>query len=188
MKYLIGFLISLTALAAGADTLQAKVDALNAAPGVLEAWVDKAPVSMGKAGTLYAGRVAWVQVTGAIVEQKGAEVVVRNLGLIENKVNVEEAFWVGDTPAPLKEPVDKTPAVGTDKAILEAVGGVIVKADIQRSAAVGDTPPSATVTGVREVDGKTVEFKAVVYLKGDVLVSSEPTTKALSAAALEPAK
>ena len=101
MKYLIGFVIALVSLAAGADTLQAKVDALNAAPGVLEAWVDKAPVSMGKAGTLYAGRVAWVQVTGAIVEQKGAEVIVKNLGLVVNEINTEQAYWVGSVPGPL---------------------------------------------------------------------------------------
>ncbi len=101
MRLIIGFLISLTALASYADTLQAKVDALNAAPGVLEAWVDKAPVSMGKAGTLYAGRVAWVQVTGAIVEQKGAEVIVKNLGLVVNEVNTEQAYWVGSVPGPL---------------------------------------------------------------------------------------
>lgn len=101
MKYLIGFLISLTVLAAQATTLQQQVDLLNAAPGVLEAWVDKAPVSMGKAGTLYAGRVAWVQVTGSIVEQKGAEVIVKNLGLIVNEINTEQAYWVGSVPGPL---------------------------------------------------------------------------------------
>ena len=101
MKYLIGLLITLTALAAQATTLQQQVDALNAAPGVLEAWVDKAPVSMGKAGTLYAGRVAWVQVTGSVVEQKGAEVIVKNLGLVVNEVNTEQAYWVGSVPGPL---------------------------------------------------------------------------------------
>lgn len=101
MKYLITLLIALTALAANATTLQQQVDALNAAPGVLEAWVDKAPVSMGKAGTLYAGRIAWVQVSGSIVEQKGAEVIVKNLGLIVNEVNTEQAYWVGSVPGPL---------------------------------------------------------------------------------------
>jgi len=83
---------------AHADTLQQKVDALGAAPNVLEAWIETAPVSFGRAGTLYAGRIAWVEISGATVQQKGIEVIVKNLGV----VGQEQAYWVGSLPVPLQ--------------------------------------------------------------------------------------
>lgn len=81
-----------------ADTLQQRVDALDAAPNVLEAWIEVAPVSIGRAGTVYAGRVAWVESTGATATQKGIEVIVVNLGV----VGQEAAFWLNAIPEPLK--------------------------------------------------------------------------------------
>lgn len=81
-----------------ADTLQQRVDALDAAPNVLEAWIEVAPVSIGRAGTVYAGRVAWVESTGATATQKGIEVIVVNLGV----VGQEAAYWLNAIPDPLK--------------------------------------------------------------------------------------
>lgn len=97
-RYIILWAAVALAAIAGADTLQQRVDALDAAPNVLEAWIEVAPVSMGRAGTLYAGRVAWVESTGATATQKGIEVIVLNLGV----VGQEAAFWVNDLPGPLK--------------------------------------------------------------------------------------
>ncbi len=103
MKYFIALLTIALAAFTQAESLQAKVDALGAAPGVLEAWIDIAPVSMGKAGTLYAGKVAWVEVSNGTVSQKGIDVIVQHLG----EVGQEAAYWVNDLPGPLK-PVSDT--------------------------------------------------------------------------------
>lgn len=81
-----------------ADSLQQRVDALDAAPNVLEAWIDTAPVSIGRAGTVYAGRVAWVESSGSTATQRGVDVIVVNLGV----VGQEAAYWLNEVPAPLK--------------------------------------------------------------------------------------
>ena len=81
-----------------ADSLQQRVDALDAAPNVLEAWIDTAPVSIGRAGTVYAGRVAWVESSGSTATQRGVDVIVVNLGV----VGQEAAFWLNAIPEPLK--------------------------------------------------------------------------------------
>jgi len=81
-----------------ADTLQQRVDALDAAPNVLEAWIDTAPVSIGRAGTVYAGRVAWVESSGSTATQRGVDVIVVNLGV----VGQEAAYWLNAIPEPLK--------------------------------------------------------------------------------------
>lgn len=81
-----------------ADSLQQRVDALDAAPNVLEAWIDTAPVSIGRAGTVYAGRVAWVESSGSTATQRGVDVIVVNLGV----VGQEAAYWLNAIPEPLK--------------------------------------------------------------------------------------
>lgn len=101
-RYIILWLAVAVAAIAGADTLQQRVDALKAAPNVLGAWVEVAPVSLPRGGELYAGRVAWVEATGSTASQRGIEVIVLNSGKIENGVNVEQAYWVNDLPGPLK--------------------------------------------------------------------------------------
>lgn len=98
LRYLILWLAVALAAITNADTLQQKVDALGAAPNVLEAWIETAPVSFGRAGTLYAGKVAWVEVSGQTVQQRGIEVIVKHLG----EVGQEAAYWVGSLPAPLQ--------------------------------------------------------------------------------------
>lgn len=98
MKYLIAFMTLILAGVAGADSLQQRVDALDAAPNVLEAWIDTAPVSIGRAGTVYAGRVAWVESSGSTATQRGVDVIVINLGM----VGQEAAFWLNAIPEPLK--------------------------------------------------------------------------------------
>jgi hypothetical protein len=98
MKYLILFATLTQAALSYGDTLQQRVDALDGAPNVLEAWIEVAPVSIGRAGTVYAGRVAWVESTGATATQKGIEVIVVNLGV----VGQEAAYWLNAIPEPLK--------------------------------------------------------------------------------------
>lgn len=98
LRYIILWLAVAVAAITNADTLQQRVDALDAAPNVLEAWIDTAPVSIGRAGTVYAGRVAWVESTGSTAQQKGIEVIVVNLGV----VGQEAAYWLNDVPGPLK--------------------------------------------------------------------------------------
>jgi len=102
LRYLILWAAVAIAAITNADTLQQKVDALGAAPNVLEAWIEVAPVSFGRAGTLYAGKVAWVEVSGATVQQRGIEVIVKNLGV----VGQEAAYWVGSLPTPLQVTAD----------------------------------------------------------------------------------
>lgn len=97
-RYIILWAAVAVAAIAGADTLQQRVDALDAAPNVLEAWIDTAPVSIGRAGTVYAGRVAWVESSGSTATQKGIEVIVVNLGV----VGQEAAYWLNAIPEPLK--------------------------------------------------------------------------------------
>lgn len=97
-RYIILWAAVAVAAIAGADTLQQRVDALDAAPNVLEAWIDTAPVSIGRAGTVYAGRVAWVESSGSTATQKGIEVIVVNLGV----VGQEAAYWLNAIPDPLK--------------------------------------------------------------------------------------
>lgn len=98
MKHLILCIAIALAGIATADTLQQRVDALDAAPNVLEAWIEVAPVSIGRAGTVYAGRVAWVESTGSTATQRGIEVIVVNLGV----VGQEAAYWLNEVPGPLK--------------------------------------------------------------------------------------
>jgi hypothetical protein len=94
-----------------------------------------------------------------------------------------DANWQGRVPSVITAAaVPKADPLGTDKEILTAVGGNIVKAEITRHPVVGDVAPSATVVGYRDVDGKTVEFKVVVYSKGGVLVSNEPVGAAAAEA------
>lgn len=102
LRYTILWTAVVVAAIAGADTLQQRVDALKAAPNVLGAWVEVAPVSLPRGGELYAGRVAWVEATGSTASQRGIEVIVLNSGKIENGVNVEQAYWVNEIPGPLK--------------------------------------------------------------------------------------
>lgn len=98
LRYAILWAAVAVAAMAGADTLQQRVDALDAAPNVLEAWIDTAPVSIGRAGTVYAGRVAWVESSGSTATQRGVDVIVVNLGV----VGQEAAYWLNSIPEPLK--------------------------------------------------------------------------------------
>lgn len=98
LRYAILWAAVAVAAMAGADSLQQRVDALDAAPNVLEAWIDTAPVSIGRAGTVYAGRVAWVESSGSTATQRGVDVIVVNLGV----VGQEAAYWLNAIPEPLK--------------------------------------------------------------------------------------
>lgn len=130
-------------------------------------------------GDLWLQKVRYRVIENGVVKVKDAAIVAEFKGLPE-----ENAWWLEEVPGPLKEaPEAEADPLGTDKEILTAVGGNIVRAEIERHPVVGDVAPSATVYGYREVDGKPVEFKVVVYSKGGTLVSNEPVDKATAAAA-----
>lgn len=99
MKYAIAFLTLILAAVAGAETVQQKVDALNAkTETVLSAWLEVAPVTMERS-PLYRGTIAWVEIAAdGTVQRKSQEIIVRDLGV----VGQETAYWMGQLPAPLK--------------------------------------------------------------------------------------
>ena len=130
-------------------------------------------------GDLWLQRVRYRVIENGVVRVKDAAIVAEFKGLPE-----ENAWWLEEVPGPLREaPEAEADPLGTDVEILAAVGGVVLKAEIERHPVVADSLPSATVSGYREVDGKPTEFKVVVYSKGGTLVSNEPVDKATAAAA-----
>lgn len=99
MKYMIAFLTLILAAISSAETVQQKVDALNAkTETVLSAWLEVAPVTMERS-PLYRGTIAWVEIAAdETVQRKSQEIIVRDLGV----VGQETAYWMGQLPAPLK--------------------------------------------------------------------------------------
>lgn len=99
MRNLIAFtLVLLASLPTWGDTLQQKVAALDAVPGVLEAWIDREPEPVGKAGTLTRGVVAWYVLTDGTVKLEASDVLVSQFG-VEGQ---EAAYWLQQIPAPLR--------------------------------------------------------------------------------------
>lgn len=97
-RYLIIWLAVALSAIAGADTVQQKLDALNAKSGVvLAAWIEVTPRTMGRS-PLHLGTIAWIQISGDHVTSKSADIIVANMGV----VGQEAAYWVGGTPEPLR--------------------------------------------------------------------------------------
>lgn len=176
ITYVILIALTITASAKTLDDLRAEIEAVD---GVAFAAIkmDPAAPEQPELRTIEPypewaiAQISYLQITGDAITDNTVAVMVNT------KTN--EAFWSNRAPSVLPpKPSEEIPAVGTDKQILTAVGGNIVKAEIIRHPIVADVPPSATVVGYREIDGKPVEFKVVVYSKGGVLVSNEPTEKA----------
>lgn len=163
MKYFIALLTIALAAFTQAESLQAKVDALGAAPGVLEAWIDIAPVSMGKAGTLYAGKVAWVEVSNGTVSQKGIDVIVQHLG----EVGQEAAYWVNDLPGPLKAAPADAYITGRNtpftKAQVEAFCNAQWKAVLVNGVAVNAAARDAIDFTVQNVTANTVRVQGLFH-------------------------
>lgn len=187
LRYAILWAAVAVAAMAGAETLEqlkARMLQDGAANGVIAVGEEN-----GQRGTfmpsvawggldLYYCRLVWLIDEGETIKKESKDVLIIDAG----KPGSEEVIgWLGEQPAFMK-PAQAADPLGTDREILTAVGGNIVKAEITRHPVVGDVAPSATVYGYREIEGKPVEFKVVVYRKGDVLVSNEPTDKAAASA------
>lgn len=87
---------------AQAVTVQGLLDALNAKTGVvLSAWIDVTPAVMPRSN-LHLGTIAWVEIADGAVTKQSKDIIIKDLGVVENEVNIEQAYWVGGVPAPLK--------------------------------------------------------------------------------------
>lgn len=87
---------------AQAVTVQGLLDALNAKTGVvLSAWIDVTPAVMPRSN-LHLGTIAWVEIADGAVTKQSKDIIVKDLGVVVNEVNIEEAYWVGGVPAPLR--------------------------------------------------------------------------------------
>lgn len=142
-------------------TVQEHIDSLNAIPEVLEAWSEKAPVSIGRAGDLYYVRIIWYYLDGDVSKNDSGELTITQLGV----VGAENAVWFGKTPTILVPvvPPEEDP-LGDDEAILAALPVRVVKPNIERNKG------EATVTGYSIEKGDTATpVRFVVYLDGDTL-------------------
>ncbi len=110
MKYIIGLLIILTALAAQAETLEQLKTRLGAAPNVVGVGEE-----VGTRGTympgvvwssigeqLYTVRILWVVDQGETVKKEGRDVLIFKMGDVGNEVVLG---WIGDVPDPIKAAV-----------------------------------------------------------------------------------
>jgi hypothetical protein len=67
-------------------------------PEVLDAWIDRTPVSIPRAGEIYTGRLAWAYLAGGVVRLDGHDIIIVNLGVIGE----EAAYWLNQVPDILK--------------------------------------------------------------------------------------
>lgn len=172
LRYAILWAAVAVAAMAGAERAEDLRLRILAKPGVISCnWeYEKEPKPIRNHGEIYEGTLSWYYDDEAGVRRKGFHVVqIQNLGDRDH----EKAVWLGDPP----EIDAATDALGTDDEIVAALGKTIIKARVNRDK--GDL--AATVTGVEEIDGKPVEFKAMVYRKGGSLVSGDVTEKAAEA-------
>lgn len=102
MRLLIITLLTLCGLSAQATTVQGLLDALNAKTGVvLSAWIDVTPAVMPRSD-LHLGTIAWVEITDGAVTKQTKDIIIKDLGDVVEGVNIEQAYWVGGVPGPLK--------------------------------------------------------------------------------------
>jgi hypothetical protein len=79
-------------------TVQERIDQLNAVPEVLDAWIDRTPASIPRAGEIYTGRLAWAYLAGGVVRLDGHDIIIVKLGVIGE----EAAYWLNHVPDILK--------------------------------------------------------------------------------------
>lgn len=185
MKFIIYLMALALLIPVSAKTIFDLRDELDAAEGVEFAAIQMDPDTPEQpAIKTIAPYPDWGIAQISYLQIKGNAITDNTVAVMIN-TKTGEAFWSSREPTPITEKPAPADPLGTDKEILTAVGGNIVKAEITRHPIVGDVPPSATVYGYREVDGTPVEFKVVVYSKGGVLVSNEPTEKAATVEAVK---
>lgn len=101
MRLLIITLLTLCGTA-HAVTVQGLLDALNAKTGVvLSAWIDVTPAVMPRSD-LHLGTIAWVEIADGAVTKQTKDIIIKDLGDVVEGVNIEQAYWVGGVPGPLR--------------------------------------------------------------------------------------
>jgi len=161
MRYTIRYTILWAAVAlsaiAGAETAQAKIDALNALPNVLQANFARAPQSIPFFGELYTATIGWYYTTNGVAENSSAEVVIVALGTPQ-----EAAYWLTKTPTILQ------PVVETKYLTTRTAGGWAGLTGAQQKAGIQNFcnkvyKDAANVDGnirefdVQPVDGTTIK-------------------------------
>lgn len=133
--------------------LQAQIDILNSAEGVLEAWL-KEPVSLGT--TLRSVTAIWIYASGDIVRKDSGDLIVSDFGGKD-----EEAKWLGKIPSVLAVPVEPDHGpLGDDDVLLSLLPVKVVKPEIER----GNN--EARVAGYEVVDGKALPVVFLLYTDG----------------------
>lgn len=79
-------------------TVQERIAELNAVPEVLDAWIERTPTSVPRAGEIYKGTLAWAHLSGGVVRLGGHDIIVVKLGVIGE----EAAYWLNQVPDILK--------------------------------------------------------------------------------------
>jgi hypothetical protein len=79
-------------------TVQERIEQLKAVPEVLDAWIDRTPASIPRAGELYIGRLAWAYLSSGVVRLDGHDIIIVKLGV----VGEEAAYWLNQVPDILK--------------------------------------------------------------------------------------
>lgn len=102
MRLLIITLLTICGLSAQAVTVQGLLDALNAKTGVvLSAWIDVTPATMTRSN-LHLGTIAWVEIADGAVTKQTKDIIIKDSGVVVEGVNIEQAYWVGGVPGPLR--------------------------------------------------------------------------------------
>jgi hypothetical protein len=154
MKYL---LILLACLPVFAETLQQKLDALSAAPNVLEARTVRGPASVPGFGNVYTAQVLWFYTENGVAKKSSAEVIITSLGLVGS----EAAYWLSEIPAPLR-PVVPITFLGA-KAFTLAQVETFVNAKWVAANATANPIQDFTATSI---DAKTVEVAGLFDVAG----------------------
>ena len=169
MKYL---LILLLCGLAGAETLQQKLDALSAAPNVLEARTVRGPASVPGFGNVYTAQVLWFYTEGGVAKKSSAEVIITSLGGIdpETGASVEAAYWLSEIPAPLRPVVVETYITGRTQPFTAMQ--VVAFCNTQWRATVGN----AAALAIKEFSASNVDANTirVTGLFHDVATNTRP--------------
>ena len=108
-------------------TVQERINQLNAVPEVLDAWIDRTPVSIPRAGELYTGRLAWGYLSGGVVRLDGHDIIVVKLGVIGE----EAAYWLNQVPDILKPAVADAYITGRTSAAAANPKRPFTKAEVE---------------------------------------------------------
>lgn len=148
MRLILIAAITFAGLAYG-ETAQAKIDALNALPNVLQANYEREPQSVPFFGELYTAVIGWYYTDNGVARNASAAVIITALGTPQ-----EESYWLGKVPEILAP-------VAATKYITDRTGGGFTEAQVKAKIAevwANAAPTAGPIIGltVSPVDGKTV--------------------------------